>query len=269
MLTNQSWHVPEKDSVFSALDILCNLHGDSDLRWGGTHRSSCFRSLAGTCQWVVADARKNWRKLKWKRCFCLSDTHWWYCWVVGFWMLSFTVDERANGLWRRPAGGPHQQPPPPPPPRVCDYDAFWFILQDLSICPTRKRSEMMRLLAMFEDHHGKEMVGLKGMSGITQVVCHHDQALHETKDAGSFWQLSAFSGDTAAILGSGVSSVESLTAAGSWTVESAYQLVVAATRNRSQSVTPLKPSLYFATNRGCLGGCALSICWELSFELDE
>lgn len=226
-------------------------------------------------------------------------------------MLSFTADERADGLWRRTAGGPHCPPPPrlllrddggvlvlsaglkvhrlstsatteaedswaktaarsgQEQPRVSDYDASWFISQDFSLCPTRKRSEMMRLLAMFEDHHGKKMVGLKGMSGITQVVCRHDQAPQETKPSGSFRQLAAFSGDTTAILGGAVSSVESLTAAGSWTVESDYQLVVAATRNRSQSVTPLKPSLYFATNRGCLCGCALSICWKLSFELDD
>lgn len=91
-------------------------------------------------------------------------------------------------------------------------------------------------------------------------------------DAGSYQQLSAFSGDVTSILGTYASSadnpntkrrfefgapavrLDSLTAAGSWLVESDHQLVATATQDHGQPVTVLKASPYFATNCGRLCG---------------
>lgn len=63
--TNKSRHVSEKDVAEFATDILCNLHRDSDLRWGGTQPTSCFPSPAENCQWIFTDARRTCRKLRW------------------------------------------------------------------------------------------------------------------------------------------------------------------------------------------------------------
>lgn len=64
LTTNETRQVSEKDVAEFAMDILCNLHRDSYLRWSGTQPSACLSLRTENCQWIFTDARKIWRKFR-------------------------------------------------------------------------------------------------------------------------------------------------------------------------------------------------------------